>query len=100
MNDNQPNDLPTLYDFWAPWCGPCRAMAPAIEALSKKFEGRLEVKKVNIDEQPGLAKFYSVQSIPTLILMAPDERMRIIGGRPSIDLEAKIEEALKTVTAE
>jgi len=74
-------------------------MNPTIEALKTKFEGRMEVKKVNVDEQPELAKTYNVRSIPTLILMAPDEKMRIIGGRPSIDLEARIEEALKTVTA-
>jgi thioredoxin 1 len=99
MNENQPNDLPTLFDFYADWCGPCKAMSPAIEAIAKKFEGRLEVKKVNVDTHPQLAATYSVRSIPTLILMAPDEKMRVIGGRPSIDLEAKIEEALKTVTA-
>ena len=99
MNDNQPSDLPTLFDFYAPWCGPCKAMDPTIEALKTKFEGRLEVKKVNVDDQPELAKFYNVRSIPTLILMAPDEKLRMIGGRPSIDLEMKIEEALKGIVA-
>jgi len=90
-------DLPVLMDFWAPWCRPCVAMKPTMDTIEKKFDGRLEVKRVNIDEQPELAKFYGVRSIPTLILVASDEKMRQIGGMPSAELEAKIEEVLKVV---
>jgi thioredoxin 1 len=96
MND-QPQDLPTLFDFYADWCGPCKAMNPTIEALTKKYEGKLEIKKVNVDDQPELAKFYNVRSIPTLILVAPDEKMRVVGGTSAAVLESKIEEALKSI---
>lgn len=93
---SQSNELPTLYDFWAPWCAPCRAMSPAIDALAKKLEGKIEVKKVNIDENPKLMEFYRVRAVPTLILVSTDEMMRIVGATSSEVLESKIEEALKS----
>lgn len=96
---DQPNELPTLFDFYADWCGPCKAMNPTIEALKTQYEGRLEVKKVNVDNQPELARQYNVRSIPTLILMAPDEKMRVVGGKSKGDLETKIEEVLKAIAA-
>lgn len=57
-----------LVDFWAPWCAPCRMIAPVLEEVSVAFTGKLEILKLNVDESPEIAKFYKVQSIPALIL--------------------------------
>jgi thioredoxin 2 len=67
--------LPVLVDFWAPWCGPCRAMAPAFEQAARQLAGRALLVKVNSDENPGLSQRYAIRSIPTLV--------RLDGGRES-----------------
>ena len=62
------SDVPVLVDFWAPWCGPCKAVAPVVEDLSKEFEGRLKVVKLNTDENPKTAQAYTIRGIPSLYL--------------------------------
>lgn len=62
------SEMPVLVDFWAPWCGPCKALAPTLNKIVKEFEGRVKIVKINIDESPELASKFSVMSIPTLIL--------------------------------
>ena len=61
-------ELPVLVDFWAPWCGPCKAVAPVVDDLSKEFDGRLKVVKLNTDENPKTAQAYSIKGIPSLFL--------------------------------
>ena len=85
-----------LVDFWAAWCGPCRAIAPVLEAVVGDSAGRVKLAKVNVDEEPALAGRYEIRSIPT-ILMVKDGRIvdRVVGAVPRATLEAKIEKALE-----
>ena len=85
------SSTPVLVDFWAPWCGPCRAVAPTVDAISQQFEGRLKVVKLNTDEAGEVAVKYSVTSIPTLMLFKGGEMVeRVMGNRPKADLVALV----------
>src|SRR6516225_5322856 len=69
-----------LVDFWAPWCGPCRAIAPELEAVASELKDKITVAKVNVDEEPELAEHFGVQSIPNLILFSEGKPVRQMVG--------------------
>ena len=83
---------PVLVDFWAPWCGPCKMIAPVIEKLAERFEGRLKVCKLNTDESPQTAGKLGIQGIPTLMVMKGGQEVeRLVGFMPEPALVEKIE---------
>jgi thioredoxin 1 len=82
---------PILVDFWAPWCGPCRAMAPALEAVAEKLAGAAKVYKVNVDDNPSVSPRFNVKGIPTLILFKDGrEASRLVGLSSKEQIEALV----------
>ena len=86
---------PVLIDFWATWCGPCRAIAPVVEALAKEYSDKLKVGKLDVDNEPKVATQYDVRSIPTLLMFKDGKVVgQIVGNAPRPKIEDLIKKAL------
>ena len=89
------NAKPVLVDFWAEWCGPCRQVAPVLDSIAAEYAGKIEIVKVNVDEEPALAQQYGIVSIPALQVFQGGELVKqMVGAKPKPVLVAELSEFL------
>jgi len=90
-NEVLKSQVPVLVDFWAAWCGPCRAIAPTVEELGSEYAGKLKVVKVDVDENQDVSMRYGVQSIPTLLVFKDGQMVeRLVGAYPKAAILSKV----------
>jgi thioredoxin 1 len=95
FGDTISTSTPVLVDFWAEWCGPCRMIAPILEEISTEYAGKIQIAKLNVDENPQTAMQYDVMSIPTMIVYQNGtEKKRIVGARPKHALVSELADFL------
>jgi len=86
---------PVLVDCWAPWCGPCRTVAPILDRLASEYAGRIKIAKLNVDENPGTASQYGIQSIPTMILFNKGREVnKLVGALPKAEMQRHLQALL------
>lgn len=94
------SDVPVLVDFWATWCGPCRRIAPEVDAVAEQLQDKARVRKLDVDEEPEIASRYGVQSIPTLIIFKHGKPVdQIVGAVPRAVLLEKLQAQLEPVAS-
>lgn len=94
-NDVLKASRPVLVDFWAPWCGPCRMLSPIVEELSKEYDGKVTVGKLNTDDNPGTAARYNISAIPTMLLFKGGQVVeQMVGVHSKADIKKKLDSLL------
>ncbi len=89
------SDIPVLVDFWAPWCPPCRAIGPTLDAIAEEYQGKAKIVKVDVDDEQAIAARYGISSIPALLLFKGGQQVgQMIGAQPKTNIVNMISEAL------